>query len=149
MTPSLIALTGCDATGSRQQRVAERGSHVMPFDLDKTMHHFNKTDDGGIQRVVATEPVAQRQVSLIRKHLRHEAKRFSAGDFTDPARIHGQDMPGLQTLQKSAEKLDIQYQEVPQGAEIRYRAEAPKLVRAIHNWFDAQVSDHGDHATSH
>ena len=36
------------ASEQRLDEVAERGAHVMPFDLEKTVHIFSKTDTGGI-----------------------------------------------------------------------------------------------------
>ncbi|MCO6434714.1 MAG: aspartate carbamoyltransferase, partial [Nitrosomonas nitrosa] len=39
------------ANEQRLADVAERGVHVMPFDLEKTMHFFTKTTRGGIQQV--------------------------------------------------------------------------------------------------
>ena len=44
------------------------------------------------------------------------------------------------------ERLAIEYREIELGARIVYRAEEPALVSAIHDWFDAQLRDHGDHA---
>jgi hypothetical protein len=41
---------------ARQAEVAERGSSIMPFDLDRTTHHFAKTDTGGVQSVTADDP---------------------------------------------------------------------------------------------
>ena len=35
------------------------------------------------------------------------------------------------------------YGEVKGGAEIAYKTTSAKLVAALHQWFDAQLSDHG------
>lgn len=35
-----------------------------------------------------------------------------------------------------------------EGAKITYMSEDPVLVAAIHEWFNAQVTDHGEHASS-
>jgi hypothetical protein len=44
----------------------------------------------------------------------------------------------------------ISYRDVPGGAELRYRSADPRLVAALHQWFDAQLSDHGaDAAEGH
>ncbi len=72
--------------------------------------------------------------------------RFRAGDFDDPARIHGRDMPGLVDLEANAPRIDIVYTEVTAGATITFRIEDPKVVDALHRWFKAQTSDHGSHA---
>ena len=47
------------------------------------------------------------------------------------------------------DRITISYGEVDRGAEIRYASEDPALVEAIHQWFDAQLRDHGEHAQSH
>jgi hypothetical protein len=52
-------------------------------------------------------------------------------------------------LKAGTAKLDIRYTALPDGAQIRYTAKDSKLVTALHRWFDAQLSDHGDHATHH
>ena len=129
-----------------QAEVAAAGAQVMPFDLDATTHVFEKTEFGGIQEVVA-DSVDPHQVALIREHLEEEAERFARGDFHDPAMIHGADMAGLHELVLGHERLVIEYGETELGARIVYRAEEPELVSAIHDWFDAQLRDHGDHAS--
>lgn len=133
----------------RQHGVAERGAQVMPFDLEQTVHVFEPLEDGGLQRVTVKEGADGEQVALIQEHLREEAERFQAGDFRDPARIHGADMPGLTALSAGAERIDVSYTALPAGGEIRYSARDPDLVAAIHRWFHAQVQDHGPHATMH
>ncbi|MEN3612207.1 hypothetical protein AAH979_21965 [Plantactinospora sp. ZYX-F-223] len=137
---------GAPADARRQAEVAERGREVMPFDLERTTHRFTPTADGGHQTVTADEPVERRQVALVRKHLRAEAERFRRGDFTDPARIHGTEMPGLAELRAGAGRIGIEYSELPAGARLDYRTTEPELLRALHAWFDAQVADHGPHA---
>ena len=131
---------------TRQEEVAERGAEVMPFDLEKTTHVFEPTRTGGVQQVVADDPSDGEQVALIRAHLREEAEAFRRGDLSDPAKIHGQDMPGLEKLQAGAAEIDIRYSELPDGAQIEYETSDPALVSALHEWFDAQLSDHGGHA---
>lgn len=127
--------------------MASRGASVMPFDLERTTHHFAKTADGGVQTVVADDPTDSGQVGLIREHLRTEAERFRRGDFADPTRIHGTAMPGLDPLKGSAGRIDITFAQTADGAQITYRTADAALVTALHAWFDAQVSDHGAHAT--
>jgi hypothetical protein len=141
-----ICLTACgDSLDQRRADVAEAGRDVMPFDLDATTHIFEKLEDGGLQTVVADADDPD-QVALVRSHLSAEAARFARGDFSDPAAIHGAAMPGLQALAAGHARLSIVYRDVERGAEIRYRADDPALVQAIHQWFDAQQRDHGHHA---
>ena len=150
----LAVLGGCGGDGEggtggavdRQAEVAERGASVMPFDLDATTHRFESRDDGLVQTVVADDANDGDQVALVRGHLADEAGRFAAGDFGDPAAIHGDDMPGLAALAAGAERVDVAYADVPGGARITFSTGDPDLVDALHRWGDAQVGDHGDHA---
>jgi hypothetical protein len=137
------------AQRARQAEVAALGSQVMPFDLERTTHIFTEQPDGGLQQVIANEPRDAAQIALIRAHLLKEAAAFARGDFADPAAIHGGTMPGLTELRASAGQIDVAYSELPNGAQIRYVTSDPTLVRALHAWFKAQLSDHGGHAMDH
>jgi hypothetical protein len=148
-----ISIAACQPTktipdNDRLAEVVQKGSMVMPFDLDATTHVFDKTADGGVQQVVSDVDDPQ-QVALIREHLNDLAKRFAAGNFHDPEMIHGSAMPGLHELVVGHERIAIAYSEIESGAQIIYSTEDKELVKAIHSWFDAQLSDHGDHAMSH
>ena len=132
------------ADAQRQAEVAQRGPDVMPFSLSATQHVFTKTAQGGVQRVVARSASDTEQIRLVRRHLRDIQRQFLAGDFSGPAHIHGPEMPGLAELKAAPKgKLRIAFREVPAGAELSYRTSDPALVQALHQWFDAQLSDHG------
>ncbi|MEU0246200.1 aspartate carbamoyltransferase [Streptomyces sp. NPDC006235] len=135
-----------DRQTDRQKVVAQRGQSVMPFDLEQTTHRFTPTATGGTQDVVADQRGDAEQVDLIRAHLRKEAQAFSRGDFSDPARIHGADMPGLAELQDDYDRFDVRYGERANGATLTYTTEDSALVDALHSWFEAQLGDHGAHA---
>jgi len=137
------------ASDARLDEVVARGVHVMPFDLEKTVHVFTKVETGGVQQVIVKDKSDSAQIQLIRQHLAKIAGEFNQGDFSNPVKIHGENMPGLHAL-RSAEKgaLSIIYKELPDGAQIDYRSEKPALVAAIHQFFDAQLSDHARHAVS-
>ena len=123
--------------------------HIMPFDLKQTQHIFTKTKTGGVQQVIARNPSNTQQVELIRQHLSKISQEFSHGDFSNPAKIHGQDMPGLAELRKAAPgELHVNYKELENGAEITYSSKKLVLIDAIHRWFDAQLADHGPDAIS-
>jgi hypothetical protein len=135
------------ASPQRQRDVARRGADVMPFNLEATTHVFTKTARGGIQRVVAKNPSDLGQVRLVREHLREIQLQFEHGDFSGPAHIHGQDMPGLAELQAAPRgAISLAYQQVQAGAQLTYSSRDRKLVAALHRWFDAQLSDHGKDA---
>ncbi|MFN2137521.1 MAG: c-type cytochrome [Candidatus Promineifilaceae bacterium] len=146
LTVLIWVAVGCDSpVPNRQEQIAESGSAVMPFDLQRTTHIFQKLDTGGVQQVVSDDGDAE-QVALIRDHLAGEAERFRQGDFQDPALIHGEDMAGLRELAEGADRLTIQYNHLENGGQIVFATEDGELVTALHAWFDQQVADHGDHA---
>jgi hypothetical protein len=151
---ALVTLAGAacagttDTTEARQAAVARRGARVMPFDLEATTHTFTKTHRGGIQLVTADDRGDAEQIRLIREHLRRERDKFARGDFEDPARIHGMNMPGVAELSAGYADIELEYRHEPAGARLVYTTRDPALVDAIHAWFDRQVRDHGAHATA-
>ena len=134
------------ASPERLEAVAQAGAQVMPFDLERTTHSFLDRAWGGEQIVVSDDGDAQ-QVALIRAHLSAEAANFSRGNFGSPEAIHGHDMPGLAVLRDQYAAIDVAYSEVPNGASITYRSQGSAVVGAIHEWFEAQRTDHGPHAS--
>ena len=148
MTLLSTAVTSAAETGhpSRQEEVARKGAGIMPFDLRRTTHFFADTSTGGVETVTANGSHDVEQITLIRAHLTEEARRLARGDFSDPAAIHGMDMPGLATLTAAGHLLSVEYMTVPNGASITYSSRDKKVVAAIHDWFAAQRSDHGAHA---
>lgn len=147
IVPFLIALFATipahaadKADEKRLDEVAQRGAHVMPFDLEKTTHVFSKTAKGGVQQVIAKDKSDTGQIGLIRAHLSEISREFRQGDFSEPAKIHGETMPGLAELKTArAGQIKIEYKELPDGALINYSTEVPKFRKAIHQWFDAQL----------
>jgi hypothetical protein len=133
------------APSSHDATVEQRSKEVMPFDLDRTMHVFEPTADGGVQSVLVHDGDPQ-QIALVRSHLRKEADAFARGDFADPAAIHGTNMPGLAQLRAGASRIAVTYIDVPNGGSLRYKTSDPRLIAALHEWFAAQVKDHGAHA---
>ncbi len=85
---------------------------------------FARTDDGGIESVLAKDPGDLRNIGLIRSHLQTEAVSFRKGDYSDPARIHGMDMPGVTELEAGASRVAVRYEPLPNGA---LRVPAPPL----------------------
>jgi hypothetical protein len=155
MAPSMMEHAQMDHAGhmkmmadaQRQAEVSRRGNDVMPFSLPATTHIFIKSTEGGVQRVVAKNVSDAAQVKLIRRHLQEIRKQFLKGNFSGPSHIHGQDMPGLLELtQARPGQLEIVYQDVKGGAQLTYKTQEASLVAALHQWFEAQLSDHGKDA---
>lgn len=144
-TPFIMAVE--KATDTRLDEVTAKGRLVMPFNLEQTLHVFSKTEQGGIQQVIVKNESDKAQIALIQQHLNKIYKDFKSGDFSDPEKIHGPDMPGLSTLKKARPgEIALKFRKLTQGAEIIYTTKKPALIHAIHQWFDAQLSDHARHS---
>jgi len=128
---------------SPQEQVHQMAHSVMPFDISKTVHIFKMTEFGGIQQVIVKDPGSIDQIAFIQRHLQHEAERFQFGDYSDPAKLHGAQMPGLKELQAGASDIKISYTTLPNGAELTFETTDLHLLTAIHRWFGAQLSEHG------
>jgi predicted outer membrane protein len=129
----------------RQTEVAARGPNVMPFDLTQTLHDFQSVKDGGILTVTANDPKNKTQVQLVREHLQKEFQKFSQGNFSDPASLHGENMPGLSVMATGIKRIKINYTSLPNGARLTFVTSDPTLISAIHQWFTAQRMDHHNH----
>jgi len=141
---ALLALTAAPAPAqTTQERVHSMSHAVMPFEMSQTLHIFRMTEQGGVLSVVTRDPQASDQVPMIRQHLRHEAGEFQAGRYTDPARLHGADMPGLRELEAGAALVTVSYSDLPDGGQISFATQDLRLLTAIHRWFGAQLSEHG------
>ena len=146
----VLAVTGLVCVGStvvfaqsRQEHIHNMSPGVMPFDVSKTMHIFKMTESGGVQQVVARDPGDSDQIALIRQHLQHEAQMFQAGNYSDPTKLHGANMPGLKELKDGASRIKVTYAALPSGAEIIFETTDLHLLTAVHRWFGAQLSEHG------
>ena len=122
----------------------QRAQQVVPYTLDQALQTFTKTVHGGVQHVVAKSADDTRQIKLIQAHLLEISSQFRKGDFSVTERMHGADMPGLAQL-KTAQTDDIkfEYKALENGAQIHYATEYPQFVQALHEWFDAQMIEHG------
>ncbi len=149
----LLAISPCyaveKASEKRLDEVEQRGVHIMPFNLELTTHVFSKTAKGGVQKVIVKNLKDTAQIRLIREHLIEISRDFQQANYSDPAKIHGENMPGLNTLRNAKpDHISILYKDLPKGAEITYSTDTPIFITAIHKWFDAQLSDHARHAVS-
>ena len=63
----LLGAAACGGSDLEQTRadVAEAGSTVMPFDLERTTHIFEGLEHGGLQTVLSDDGDAQQVLSLI------------------------------------------------------------------------------------
>lgn len=139
---SLFSVISVNAE-TQQEHVHNMSHSVMLFDMAKTQHIFKMTESGGIQKVVVKDTNDTDQIALIQHHLHMESEQFQHGDYSDPAALHGADMPGLKELQVGAAHIKVSYTPLPDGAEITFETTELHLLTALHRWFGAQLSEHG------
>lgn len=138
-----------DSIMIRQHMIHKRSSLVMPFNMDKVAHSFEKTNYGGIIKIKAKDLTDTAQIAMIRSHLKKEYELFSNADFRDPKILHGMNMPGIDVLEKSNGKFKVEYEDLIPGARITFTSSDSSVIDAIHKWFDAQLRDHGSDAKNH
>ncbi|HEY6325428.1 MAG TPA: hypothetical protein VIW73_02790 [Candidatus Cybelea sp.] len=139
---------GARADTLHQDMIMEHGAQVMPFDQSRAMHMFLPSATGGVVEIVVHD-MDVKQIQLVRSHLLQEAGRFARGDYSDPAYIHGKDMPGLAQLASRSSHVSIRYFETPTGAAVMLDSTDQALVAAIHQWLAAQQHDHSSGQMNH
>jgi len=119
----------------------KRGMRAMGVDQYTSTHRFDALPDGGrieLQRDV-DDPAG---VAQIRGHLQEIAKAFAAGDFTTPAFVHMQDVPGTKVMAAKHGVISYTYRELPRGGEVRIVTKDPQALEAIHEFMAFQRQDH-------
>jgi hypothetical protein len=126
----------------QDEKMNERGDHVMGFDHTKTTHHFRLLPDGGSIEVAANSPQDTESRDQIRMHLGHIAKMFAGGNFKAPMLIHDQVPPGVPTMQKLKSDIQYKFEETEQGARIRISTNSAEALGAIYDFLRFQVKEH-------
>ena len=150
MKPSLFLLVGglsfalsCMALDSAIAASAANANPPAPYTSDKTLQTFTKTTHGGVQHVTTLLDSNNTEIQLIRRHLAELSTAFKNRDFSSSEKLHGADMPGLAQLKSAkADEIKIEYRPLANGAQLHFSSEYPRLVQALHEWFDAQAAGH-------
>lgn len=127
---------------ARPEGVTKRGEHVMGFSHEATTHHFRLFKDGGEIAVNANDPKDKPSIDLIRTHLGHIAKMFSAGNFNAPMIIHDTNPPGVATMARLKDQIRYEFSETSNGARIRVVTASPETTDAVHAFLLFQIVDH-------
>jgi len=129
-------------TDMQNQKMNERGDHVMGFDHTKTTHHFNLRSDGGSIEVADNSLQDTESRDQIRMHLGHIAKMFAAGNFKAPMLIHDQVPPGVPVMEKLKSDIQYNFEETENGARIRISTNNSQALEAIHDFLRFQIKEH-------
>lgn len=132
-----------------------RGEQAMGVDQYTSTHVFDALPDGGrieLQRDVDDSA----GVARIRRHLQAIARAFDSGEFSTPAFVHMQRVPGTSVMAAKRDAITYTYRELPRGGELRIVTQDPEAVQAIHEFMSFQRQEHrgggmhhGDHGTMH
>jgi hypothetical protein len=128
----------------------QRGKMAMGVDQYTSVHAFDDLPDGGrieLQRD-RDDSVG---VEAIRAHLRDIQHAFSAGDFSTPAFVHMQSVPGTKEMGARRALIRYQFRPLPRGGELRIVTEDSAAREAVHSFLAFQRGEHhaGGHAMSH
>jgi hypothetical protein len=144
---STTALAVEKTTPNPADEVHQRTQQTLPYPLDQTLQTFTKTVHGGVQHVIAKSTDNPQVIKSIQEHLLKMTTEFRKGDFSTTERIHGANMPGLAQLKKAEiDEIRFDYKPLEMGAQIHYSTEYPQYIQALHDWFEAQINEHGNDA---
>jgi hypothetical protein len=118
-----------------------RGQTAMGVDQYTSTHKFDAFKTGGrIELLRDTDDSAG--VAQIRKHIRKIARAFKSGDFTTPAMVHMQTVPGTAVMRTKRGVITYEPRNLPRGAELLIRTSDPDALRAIHEFMAFQRGEH-------
>jgi hypothetical protein len=121
-----------------------RGGMAMGVDQYTSTHKFDVTPDGGTVQL-QRDTNDSLGVAQIRAHMKLIQHAFEAGDFSTPAFVHAQDMPGTAVMTKKRGAIKYAYADLPLGGEVRVTSSDPEAIKAIHDFMLAQRAEHHAH----
>lgn len=119
----------------------ERGKMAMGVDQYTSAHKFDLTTNGGrieLQR----DTDDSLGIAQIRAHMKLIQHAFQAGDFSTPEFVHAQQMPGTRVMSQKHASIAFSYADLPRGGEVRLVSSDPEAISAIHEFLEAQRSEH-------
>lgn len=143
-TAAFVLLGACLAYGQQDHPnpKSEHQAHVMGFSQEKTSHHFELNQEGGVIEVRTNDIKDSEIRDEIRQHFTHIVKMFAAGDFNDPMLVHEQNVPGTATMSRLKQDIHWEMEEIPRGARINVVADNKEALDAVHEFLRFQIADH-------
>ncbi len=136
------ALSQTEAEHGQHAEMNSRADHMMGFSHEKTTHHFELTQDGGLIEVRANDLKDTDTRDQIRGHFHHIVQMFTAGNFNVPMLVHAQNVPGTSVMSQLKEQIHWELQETPRGARIMITADNKPALEAVHEFLRFQIADH-------
>jgi hypothetical protein len=128
--------------GHTHQQMLEAGAVAMGFDQTRTFHHFRLLPTGGVIEVHVNDPADVENRRRIAAHLEHISHRFAAGDFVASVATHGQEPPGVATLQRRALQLRYAFEPTSVGGRVRITTTDADALAALHAFLAWQIREH-------
>jgi len=131
------------ASPKQVDEVQQRTQQVVPYALDQTQLTFTRTVHAAFSML---SPISRQYPAnkIDPGKSTKMANDFRRGDFlwrTNTWRRYA----GASAVKKAeTDDIKYEYKELPNGAQIHYSTEYPQYVQALHEWFDAQMSEHGN-----
>lgn len=139
-TPGMIHPAG-DSGDRAFHALQERGTMAMGVDQYSSTHLFDSLEDGGrIEFLMDFDD--EEGIAGIRAHLVEIVQAFERGDFTIPAFIHAQEVPGTDVMRARRSSIRYEIRELPRGGEIRLTTRDPVVLKSIHDFMAFQREDH-------
>lgn len=110
-----IGIIHAAAQHQHDMSLSQRGAQVMGFSQEKTTHHFELNEDGGIIEARANDIKDAETLDQIRGHFQHIVKLFAAGDFNAPMLVHAQNVPGTATMSRLKDGIHYSLTEIPRA----------------------------------
>jgi hypothetical protein len=130
------------AAAARSNDVDRRGDEVMGFPHVATKHSFKIYDDGGAIEVRALRADDEATVRAIHTHLQSIAKSFAAGDFANPAAIHGPAPVGTDVMAAKKDSIVYRYSDLENGGRVRITTTEASALDAVHRFLRFQIEEH-------
>jgi hypothetical protein len=127
---------------TREQHLEHQGGLVMGFDQKVTTHHFILTATGGAIEVTVKDKADDKNVLLIRTHLKEIARQFAAGDFDKPLMTHGEPPDGVAEMTALRTAIIYTFEELPDGGRVRLVSTEPAAQDAVHRFLRYQIREH-------
>ena len=118
-----------------------RGGTVMGVDQYTSIHRFDALPDGGrieLQR----DRDDSAGTAAIRTHMRTIALAFARGDFSAPATVHLETVPGVPVMRTRRASIRYESIDLPRGAALRIRTRDAAAITAVHEFLAYQRREH-------
>jgi hypothetical protein len=125
-----------------------RGKVVMGVDQYSSIHRFDTLPDGGTIELQRDRDDSAGAMA-IRTHMRAIARAFATGDFSAPATVHLETVPGVPVMRARRKAIRYETRDLARGAALRIRTSDPIAVDAVRRFLAYQRREHRAEPSAH